>query len=94
VWDANGSPVEEVVMKKKMLVGALNDFEKMGTNTSQIIASRTGKKVWIANIEFSPGIDVSQSESGEEILIRVRLKDGEYLVIQDEPGLSDKRMLT
>lgn len=80
-------------MKKRLIVGDMKEFKKFYSDTAQIVAGRAGKEIWIQNLEFFPDNAVSISKADGEITIKIKLKDGDYLVIQDDQGMTDKRML-
>jgi hypothetical protein len=71
-------------MKKQLKIGRL---DKLGLN-SVVIAYRAGKSVRVQNLELSPAIKLEKTD--DELIIRVKLADGDFLALDEEPGIADK----
>lgn len=81
-------------MKKFLLVGNIKDFKRFKSDTAMIVASRSGKRIWTQNFEMEPNSAFKVERTAEdEITIKVKLQDGHSFVIQDMPGVAEKRDL-
>lgn len=77
-------------MKKVIHKGNLNEIRNRPSENGLIVAIRSGKSIMLQNLELAGGI-VTHEEN--DVVIRFTLKDGDCLVIQDEPGLAKKESL-
>ena len=76
-------------MKKVLKIGSLTSLGKK----SMILAYRTGQSYQIQGLEFEPASSFTIEKTEHELLIRVRMNDGDFLALDEEPGVADKSTL-
>lgn len=76
-------------MKKIIRVTNLHNLDSRTAKNSLITISRYGKSLWTQNIELD-GCQIVPNLEKDEVSITFKLRDGEYLVMQDEEGTTDK----
>jgi hypothetical protein len=82
-------------MKKILHKGFLSDVQGFSSQSGQIIAYRYGKQIHLNNFEALPAdsFTLAFDEKAGEFVIRVRMNDGEFLVIQDATGVAEKKVV-
>ena len=73
-------------MKKIIGVGTLRDIEKLPSENGQIVFGRGRGGVWVKNLEFVGGGQVTFDHKTEIVTITIPVKEGEYIFIQDGSG--------
>jgi hypothetical protein len=73
-------------MKKLLRIGKLAAL----TKKSMILAYRSGDQFQINGLEMEPRDRFVFEKTETELVIRVRLADGEFLAIDEEAGLAEK----
>lgn len=76
-------------MKKVLKVGKLVALGKK----SMILVYRQGNNFQINGLEFSPTDRFKLEKTDTELVIRVSLADGEFLALDEDPGLAEKVIL-
>ena len=79
-------------MKKVFVKGTLQEIGNNPSKQGQIIAFRAGSTYHFQNLEFSPktSFEFLPSADKNELILKVRMNDGDYLVIQDAGGVAEK----
>ena len=72
-------------MKKVLKIGTLNTL--LGP-TSVVLAYRKGDTISIQNLEASANIKFEKTK--DELVIRVAMKDNDFLALDEEPGVAAK----
>jgi hypothetical protein len=73
-------------MKKILKIGKLAALGKK----SMIIAYRTGSNFQINGLEFVPSERFAFEKTESELIIKIRLSDGEFVALDEEQGLAEK----
>ena len=76
-------------MKKLIHTGILSSIPH--SKQGQIVLYREGETLHMQNLELPESFKLSRS--GEKYLLEFSLPDGECLVIQDMPGVAEKKAL-
>lgn len=79
-------------MKKYIQSGPITAIEKVKSPNGLVIAGRSGRQVWIQNLE-APGVKIEFNDQKHELVLRIPLNDGEYVAIKDLEGMSDKKII-
>ena len=78
-------------MKKVLKIGTLPQLTvKDSISKSCILAYRTGLTYQIQSLEVGPKISIEKSKDSDELIIRMRLSDGEFLALDEEAGMAEK----
>lgn len=80
-------------MKKVLRIADLRTIDARKSKNSLITIARTGKSIWTQNVELERG-EISMDFDKDEITLKFTLRDGEYLIMQDEEGSPDKMRYT
>lgn len=81
-------------MKKVISKGPLKIIEAIKEFGSQIVAFRAGDKLYLSNIELPNDAEVTLDKVNHKLIITINnFKDSDYLVIHDEKGFVEKRIL-
>jgi len=81
-------------MKKVLHKGTLQDVSARLSKQGQIVLYRTGDNLCVQNLDLPKDLsfDLSRLKSDNELLIRIaEFKDGEFLMIRDVNGISEKK---
>lgn len=80
-------------MKKVLTVLTLDQIEQSVPKNSnaQILGSRKGRMFWIQNFEFGEAVSVSSNPTADELIIKIRIREGEHLVTFDDSGIADQK---
>ena len=82
-------------MKRVMQVGSLANLRSPKGDREQIVFGRTGKKVWIQNLEVlsRDKFSFELNEATNELIIKAKINDGEFLAIKELKGIADKEFV-
>jgi hypothetical protein len=76
-------------MKKVIRIADLHSVNSSDSKNSLIVLARNGQSIWTQALELVGGkIDVDFESN--ELLLKFKLLDGEYLILEDVPGSTDK----
>lgn len=81
-------------MKIGFRKGTIHEVERAGSN-GLIVAYRTGKLIRTMNLAFEPkdAFTLINNDTENELIIKIKLVDGEFLVIEDQSGEGEKGLL-
>ena len=80
-------------MKKVFRIGSIESLQATASSyvpNELLIASRTGDKAWIQNLELS-GASVKYFDG--VLTISFNLRDGEFISLGDQQGIADKKFV-
>lgn len=80
-------------MKKVLRIADLHKIDARKSKNSLITIARHGKSIWTQNLEIEGGA-ISMDFEKSELTLKFTLREGEYLIMQDEEGTPDKMRLT
>jgi hypothetical protein len=81
-------------MQKSIFVGTLqacHGQNKKEVSNGQIVAYRSGNNLHLQNADF-PDLIQFDAVNGE-IVIKIKINDGDCLVFQDRTGIAEKRII-
>lgn len=86
--------MESLKVKKVISKGPLKVIEAIKHFGSQIIAFRAGDKIHLSNLQLPDDASIKLDKVNHILTIEIRnFKDSDYLVIHDEKGFVEKRIL-
>lgn len=82
-------------MKKVLTVLTLDKIAQTVPKDSnaQVLGSRKGRMFWIQNFEFGEAVSVSSNPLEDELIIKIKMREGEHLVSFDGAGIAEQKEL-
>lgn len=79
-------------MKKLILKTSINGIEKNSTKNAQVIGFVTREGFYIQNFD-APNGQISYDKDSNELVIKVKMALGEYLLAMDADGLVESKLI-